>query len=58
MVSEGMERLISFLKQNQGDPSEQSVEALREIFEQIGNMTKIPKDAKCESLDATGVPAE
>lgn len=58
MVSKEMERLIGFLQQSLGDVSEPSVDALRASFEQIASLTKIPKDAKCEPLDAAGVPAE
>ncbi|MFX1374703.1 MAG: alpha/beta hydrolase [Promethearchaeota archaeon] len=58
MVSKEMERIISILKQFLGEVSEPSVKVLRDGFEQIGKMFKIPKDAKCEPLDAAGVPAE
>ena len=58
MVSKEMERLINFLTANISDTSETSVEGLRESFEQIASMIKIPKDAKCERLDAAGVPSE
>ena len=58
MVSIEMERLISFLRQSRGDTSEPSVEGFRESFGQIAGLTKIPKDANCEPIDAVGVPAE
>lgn len=58
MVSKEMKRLIGDLQQSLGDVSEPSVDALRASFKQIGSMTKIPKDAKCDPLDAAGVPAE
>jgi len=58
MVSIEMERLISLLRQSVADTTELSVEAMREQFEQIAGLTKIPKDANCEPIDAVGVPAE
>lgn len=52
MVSKEMERLINILKQNFGDELEPTVEGYRIFFKQLGNMTKTPKDAKCEPLNA------
>ncbi|MFX1281058.1 MAG: alpha/beta hydrolase [Promethearchaeota archaeon] len=58
MVSKEMENLLNFIKQSVDRTLEPSVEGLRESFEQIGNMMRVPKDAKCEPIDAAGVPAE
>jgi acetyl esterase/lipase len=53
-----MENLINFVKQARGNKTEPSVESMREEFNQIPNMVRIPKDAKCEPVSAAGVPAE
>jgi monoterpene epsilon-lactone hydrolase len=58
MVSKEMERLINQLNQNFGDELEPTVEGYRIFFNQMGNMIKIPKDAKCEPINAAGVSAE
>lgn len=58
MVSKQMENLINFIRQSRGDQVEPSVEEIRESFEQIASMVKVPKDAKCEPINAGGVPAE
>ncbi|MFX1344229.1 MAG: alpha/beta hydrolase [Promethearchaeota archaeon] len=58
MVSKQMENLINFIRQSRGDQVEPSVEEMRESFEQIASMVKVPKDAKCEPINAGGVPAE
>ena len=57
MVSEGMERVLNLLKQFQEATSEFSVESVREGLDQMGDMVKLPKDVKCETVDAGGVPA-
>ena len=58
MVSKEMENLLNFIKQSVDQSVEPSVEGLRESFVQIGNMMRVPKDAKCEPIDIAGVPAE
>lgn len=59
MVSEGMQRVINLLKQFQESlKGKQSVEAIRNGLDQMAAMTKLPKDVKCEPIDAGGVPAE
>ena len=58
MVSKEMENLLNFIKQSVDQSVQPSVEGLRESFEQIGSMMRVPKDAKCEPTDAAGVPAE
>ncbi|MFW9941632.1 MAG: alpha/beta hydrolase [Candidatus Thorarchaeota archaeon] len=58
MVSKQMENLINFIRQSRGVQVEPSVEEMRESFEQIASMVKVPKDAKCEPINAGGVPAE
>ncbi|MHA1912823.1 MAG: alpha/beta hydrolase [Promethearchaeota archaeon] len=56
MVSKQMENLIIFAR-SRGD-QELTVEGMRKEFDQIANMVKVPKDAKCEPVSAGGVPAE
>ena len=58
MVSKEMENLLNFIKQSVDQSVEPSVEGLRESFEQIGGMMRVPKDAKCEPINIEGVPAE
>jgi monoterpene epsilon-lactone hydrolase len=58
MVSKEMKKLINKLKQNFGEDLKPTVQGYRIFFKQLGNMTKIPKDAKCEPLNAAGIPAE
>ncbi|MFX0029049.1 MAG: alpha/beta hydrolase [Candidatus Hermodarchaeota archaeon] len=58
MVSKEMENLLNFIKQSVDQSVEPSVEGLRESFDQIGNMMRVPKDAKCEPIDIAGIPAE
>jgi acetyl esterase/lipase len=55
MVSEGMERVITLLREF--TDAEFNVEYLREGLDRLGEMVKLPKDVKCEKLDAGGVPA-
>ena len=55
MVSEGMKRVIDLVKQF--SDSEFTVEYLREGLDQLGDMVKLPKDVKCETVDAGEVPA-
>ncbi|MHA2184989.1 MAG: alpha/beta hydrolase fold domain-containing protein, partial [Promethearchaeota archaeon] len=55
MVSKQMENLINFIRQSKVEPT---VEGMRESFEQIASMVRVPKDAKCEPVSAGGVPAE
>jgi acetyl esterase/lipase len=57
MVSEGMERMINLLMQFKESTTEFSVESTREGLDQLGAMVKLPKDVKCETVDAGGVPA-
>lgn len=57
MVSEGMKRVIDLLKQFSESISDFSVESIREGLDQLGDMVKLPKDVKCETVDAGGVPA-
>ncbi len=57
MVSEGMERVINLLKQFSESTLDFSVESIREGLDQLGDMVKLPKDVKCETVDAGGVPA-
>ncbi len=57
MVSEGMERVFKLLRQFQEATSEFSVESVRQGLDQMGDMVKLPKDVKCEEVDAGGVPA-
>jgi monoterpene epsilon-lactone hydrolase len=58
MVSKEMENLLNFIKQSVDQSVEPSVEGLRESFEQIGSMMRVPKDANCEPIDVVGVPSE
>lgn len=58
MVSKEMENLLNFIKQTQDQSTEPSVEGLRESFKQIGNMMRVPKDAKCEPINIVGTSAE
>lgn len=57
MVSEGMIRIIELLKQLQDSISEFSVKFERKTLDDLGDMVKLPKDVKCESVDTGGVPA-
>ena len=58
MVSEGMENAIKLLKRFQDSIDKLSVETIRNVLDQLGAMSKLPKDVKSEPVNAGGVPAE
>lgn len=58
MVSEGMERVITLLREFQDSTEEPSVEKTRAGLDLLAKMTRLPKDVKCKPIDAGGVPAE
>nr|MDO8079732.1 alpha/beta hydrolase [Candidatus Freyarchaeota archaeon] len=58
MVSKEMEVIIKLLREFQASQIEPSVEGMRNGLEQLSSMIKLPKDVKCEPVDAGGVPAE
>lgn len=58
MVSKEMEILIKQLRQFQASQAEPSVEEMRKGLEQLASLQKLPKDVKCEPVNAGGVPAE
>jgi acetyl esterase/lipase len=57
MVSEGMERVITLLRQFSESASDFSVEYIRQGLDQLGDMVKLAKDVKCTKVDAAGVPS-
>jgi len=57
MVSTGMQNVINLLR-TQIESMELSVEAIRSGLDQLAIMSKLPKDVKCEPINAGGVPAE
>ncbi|MEM3594045.1 MAG: alpha/beta hydrolase [Candidatus Jordarchaeaceae archaeon] len=58
MVSKEMEILIKQLRKFQESQKEPSVEGSRNGLEQLASLQKIPKDVRCEPVNAGGVPAE
>ncbi len=58
MVSKEMEILIRVLKEYQSSQTEPSVEGMRDGLNQLASMARLPKDVKCEPVDAGGTPAE
>lgn len=58
MVSKELEKLIIQIKQNKGNNYKPSVNGYRESFDQLAKLIKIPEDAKCESVNVEGIPAE
>jgi len=58
MVSKEMENIIGILKEFQASTEEISVELTRSALDEMTSMVSIPKDVKCEPVDAGGVPAE
>jgi len=52
-----MQNVINLLR-TQIESMELSVEAIRSGLDQLAIMSKLPKDVKCEPIDAGGVPAE
>ncbi len=58
MVSKELEKLIIQIKQNKGNNYKPSVKGYRESFDQLAKLIKIPEDAKCESVNVEGIPAE
>jgi acetyl esterase/lipase len=59
MISEGMQNVISLVKQFQESQHEKlSVQAMRDGLEQMATMVELPDDVKCVSIDARGVLAE
>ena len=57
MVSKEMENVIKLMK-DFSSKMEMTVEAQRDGLNQLASMVKLPKDVKCEPVDAGGVPAE
>ena len=57
MVSVQMENVVKLLRDN-ASKIELTVETQRAFMEQLGSMTKLPKDVKYEAVDAGGVTAE
>ena len=58
MVSKEMENIIEILKEFQASTKEMSVELTRSALDELASIVSIPKDVKCEPVDAGGVPAE
>ncbi len=58
MVSEGMEFVIKILKERSAEEIKERVKKSRNTWEELAKMAKVPKDVKCESINAGGVPAE
>lgn len=58
MVSKGMENVIKLVRQQMASMTEITVKNIRDGLDLMAKMVKIPKDVKCEPVDAGGVPAE
>ena len=58
MVSKELQNVINLLKQFVIPGKQPSVEDLRASFEQMAKMVTVPKDVKCEPVDAGGVRGE
>ncbi len=58
MVSKGMEFVIKLLKERSAKEIKIRVKKARSNLEELAKMVKIPKDVKCESVNAGGIPAE
>lgn len=57
MVSKEMQNVINLLRK-QIESTELSVKAIRDGLDLLSTLSKLPKDVKCEPVDAGGVPAE
>lgn len=53
-----MENVIKLLRQFQDSTDELSVKVIRDGLNQLGTLSRLPKDVKCEPINAGGVPGE
>jgi monoterpene epsilon-lactone hydrolase len=58
VVSKEFQNVVSILKQFQAPGKEPNVEDERTSLEQMAKLVTVPKDVKCESVDAGGVRGE
>ncbi|TXT64947.1 MAG: Esterase MY09-1 [Promethearchaeota archaeon] len=58
MVSKGMENVIKLLKKFQDMTKETTVESTRKGLEQMGAMSKVPDDIRCEKVEINGIEGE
>ena len=58
MVSKGMEFVIKIVKERAAADIKERVEKGRKALEDLAKMVKVPKDVKCEPVNAAGIPAE
>ncbi|MHA2009457.1 MAG: alpha/beta hydrolase [Promethearchaeota archaeon] len=57
MVSEGLERILKMLRQQEEGITKKRVEEGRTRFDAIEAMVKVPEDVKIDDIEVNGVPA-